>query len=46
MIDLVRERDDPLADALAGLARDYDHDRILTLIKGVEEARRRTGEGE
>jgi CheY-like chemotaxis protein len=46
MIDLVRERDDPLADALAGLARDYDHDRILTLITGVEEARRRTGEGE
>jgi CheY-like chemotaxis protein len=46
MIDLVRERDEPLADALADLARDYDHDGILALIRAVEEAWRRTGEGE
>jgi hypothetical protein len=45
MIDQVRERDEPLADALADLARDYDHERILALIKAVAEARRGAREG-
>jgi signal transduction histidine kinase/ligand-binding sensor domain-containing protein/CheY-like chemotaxis protein len=45
-VDRVRQWDGVLADALADLARDFDHDGILGLIKAVEDAQGRTAEGE
>ncbi|MGD9002331.1 MAG: response regulator, partial [Anaerolineae bacterium] len=42
----IGEGDSGLADALADLARDFDHDRILVLVKAAREAQPQAGEGE
>jgi CheY-like chemotaxis protein len=39
LVDRIREQDAALAEALADLAHDFDHDRILTLIEQAGEQR-------
>jgi signal transduction histidine kinase/ligand-binding sensor domain-containing protein/CheY-like chemotaxis protein len=43
-IEKIGDEDGVLADALADLAQEFDHDAILALIEAVSEARRRTEE--